>query len=118
MAHEQPKKEQTLFVIDKTPSENVVDDESIEKALEDAVFGTSRNPFARGDGYALSSHDSAESGSDAECGEKKEEDEEEEEAEAEDERKKVPAKLNRLRSSGSWRKRQPVWEDEDDQQVM
>ena len=107
MAHKQPRKDQSLFVIDKTPSAgNVVDDESIEKALEDAVFGPSSTPFARKDEGTSSSHDSAESDSDAEW-----------EEEEEEERKEVQAKLRRLRSSGSWRKRKPVWEDEDDLEV-
>ena len=112
MAHKQRRKESgahPLFVIDKTPSGSVVDDESIEKALEDAVFGPTRTPFAKDDqdDHAASSHDSSESDSDAECGE-------EEEVE---ERKGEPAKLRRARTSGSWRKRKPAWEDEDDLEV-
>ena len=112
MAHKQPGKESgthPLFVIDKTPSGSVVDDESIEKALEDAVFGPTRTPFAGDDqdDRVASSHDSSESDSDAECGEKEEV----------EEKKGEPAKLRRARTSGSWRKRRPVWEDEDDLEV-
>ena len=100
MAQKQQGSERGLFVIDKTPSGNVVDDELIEKALEDAVFGPSRTPFVRkGKEDASSSNDSTESDSDVE------------------DKKEVQDKLRKKRSSGSWRKRKPAWEDEDDLEV-
>lgn len=102
MAHKQLGEHGSLYVIDKTPSGgNVVDEESVEKALEDAVFGPSRTPFAKKeDQEASSSNDSEESDSDVE-----------------EKKKQVQGKLRKERSSGSWRKRKPAWEDEDDLEV-